>query len=282
MSAMKQVIINADDFGLTSGVNQSILTCHKAGSVTSATLMVNMPAALEAAEIVKAHPELGVGLHFTLTLGQPIRSHDEVPGLVDNQGLFHLRSACEKRLFLGRIKAHEVQRELLAQFDRFLSFGLMPTHLDSHQHIHLFPVVFDVIAEFCVNKGLPLRIPWVSENVGTLPLKKRMRRQILKRMLQRNWRRWGNELKANRGFISIFDFGKDPGEVTPDDYLHFLSAAGDGPIELMVHPAHVDAELEKHVIIKEVNQAEQKILSDPSFPIILEESGYSLVTYASI
>lgn len=82
-SVSKQLIINADDFGLTSGVNQAVMDCSQQGSVSSATLMVNTAASEEAASLARSNPNLGLGLHFNLTLGRPVSTPVKVPSLVD-------------------------------------------------------------------------------------------------------------------------------------------------------------------------------------------------------
>ncbi len=215
-----QLIVNADDFGLTSGVNQGIIDCHLAGAVTSTTLMVTMPAAEAAASLAKAHPALGVGLHFNLTLGAPLSSISDVPSLVGRQGQFHRRPVAEKLAMAGRFKPAEIEIELLAQFRRFEAFGLAPTHIDSHQHIHIFPAVFDVVAGLCAERTLPLRMPWVSWQQGGA--RRFFRAWILGRLVKRNVARWSGRVKMNAGFGSVFDRVSLPEQVTLGTYRQIL------------------------------------------------------------
>lgn len=275
----KQLIITADDFGLSTGTNEAIIACHRAGSVTSTTLMVNMPAAKEAAALAKANPELGVGLHFTLTLGRPACSPEDVPTLVDENGCFRPRRATEQRAFSGRLRTADIRRELHGQLERFRSFGLEPTHVDSHQHIHLFPAVFNVLAEFCVEQSLPLRIPWVWQPSIKISLKRRLRMWVLKRLIQRNMQGWGAQLKVNHSLASVFDLGVAPEQIDIDSYRTILQACHESPLELMVHPARIDAEHSAMTRISAVSAAEYKVLSAGQLGPLTTELGYELTHF---
>jgi predicted glycoside hydrolase/deacetylase ChbG (UPF0249 family) len=126
------VIFNADDFGYSRGINRGIVEAHDAGVVTAATLVVNGPAAEEAAQLARARPGLSVGLHVNFT--------NEAQRLVDLED----RDAC--------------RAELRAQYARFLDLvGHQPTHLDSHQHVHRHPMRRGLFEELADEQGLPLR-----------------------------------------------------------------------------------------------------------------------------
>ena len=127
------MIANADDFGASRGINRAILELHRLGTITSASLMIDMPAAAEAAVMAAAAPTLGVGLHVTLT------SEDTTP-LID----FDDRNRCAT--------------EMEAQFGRFeRALGRPPTHIDSHQNVHRDPRLSPLFVAFARHHGLPLR-----------------------------------------------------------------------------------------------------------------------------
>jgi predicted glycoside hydrolase/deacetylase ChbG (UPF0249 family) len=273
-----QLIVNADDFGLSSGVNRGVIDCHQAGSVTSTTLMVTMPAVEEAVELAKAHPSLGVGLHFNLTLGDPLSPLNDVPSLVNRQGQFYRRPMAEKRAMVGLFKPAEVAQELLAQFNCFMAFGLTPTHIDSHQHIHVFPIVFDVLAKFCANHDLPLRVPWVARQYRK-GLRRHFRAWILARLLKHNKARWSGGVKLNSGFGSVFDLISDPGEIALETYKQILRTNNAGPFELMVHPAYIDKELAGLTRITAYSERERAVLSDRRFAETAAALGWKLVSY---
>ena len=144
---MKRLIINADDFGLLPEVNEGIVTCFAAGSLSSTTLMVNGGAVEEAAALVQDMPGLKVGLHFTLTCGRPVSDASAVPSLVEGDGRFFSRSLFERRMVLDTIRSSDVEREFQAQVRAFEALGLRMSHVDSHQHVHLFPLVLALLLQ---------------------------------------------------------------------------------------------------------------------------------------
>ena len=276
-----KLIINADDFGLTSGVNRGILDCFLAGSVTSTTLMVNTPATLEAVALAKAHPALGVGLHFNLTLGRPLCPPGDVPTLLDGAGEFPGRAACERNLLLAKVKVSEIEREFHAQLDRFTSFGIPLTHIDSHQHMHLFPRIFDIVASYCAKHDIPLRLPWVWQGQGgDIPLKKKIRALLLRLLVRRNTWRWQGRIRTNQSFASIFDLGLLPKEICVGSYLRMVEGQR-SPLEIMVHPAQVDEDLKSLTRITDISAAEYAVLSQSCIADELRCKGLILAHYGT-
>ncbi|MDT8441716.1 MAG: ChbG/HpnK family deacetylase [Desulfuromonadales bacterium] len=278
----KKLIINADDFGLSPGTNQAILASYKAGAVSSTTLMVNMPAVAEAALLAHDHPKLGVGLHFNLTCGRPVAERTEVSSLIGPDETFLPRGAAEKAAVAGRFKPQHLRRELEAQWQRLLDLGVVPTHIDSHQHIHVFPPIFDVVAAFCRQYDIPLRIPWVWRPSVGLPLKRRLRSWMLSWMLRRNTNRWQGQLRCNAAFASIFDLQIAVSEIRLENYLDILKVEHPEPLELMVHPAIVDAGHLQLTGISETSNADYRILANEPFAAALDRLGYQLVSYAEL
>ena len=140
---MGRLIVNADDFGLTSGVNRAIAELHNAGVVTSASLMARAAATEEAIELARSMPTLGVGCHIVLVDGEPVLPAHQIPTLVDRKtGGFP--SSLDKflaKLFTGRIRAAEIEAEAAAQVGLLQQRGLRLTHVDSHMHTHVFSAV---------------------------------------------------------------------------------------------------------------------------------------------
>lgn len=149
---MRCVIINADDFGLSEGVNRGIEEVYRAGSLSSATLMVNMPGFEDAVRTAYALPGLGVGLHFNVTYGKPLSDPRLVPSLVKPDGAFRDIKTQWHR------DEREIEHELAAQWERFIATGLRPTHLDSHHHMHqIDPSVYRAMAALAVSERIPMR-----------------------------------------------------------------------------------------------------------------------------
>jgi hopanoid biosynthesis associated protein HpnK len=143
---VKTVVINADDFGLCEGVNKGIVKAHTEGVLTSATIMANMPTASEAVEIAKNLPSLGVGVHLNITDGKPLSKEPCVKYLLDSQGEFR-RSAGKLALIsiVSSTTRKAIEAEFSAQIQWAINNGIQPTHLDSHKHIHSFPVIFSIV-----------------------------------------------------------------------------------------------------------------------------------------
>ena len=149
---MKKLIINADDFGYSRGINFGIVDAHQFGILTSTTFMTNMPGADHAAELANQNPELGVGVHLVLTCGRPLV--DTHKTIVDSNGNFR-KVDFYKGAFT--IDYEEVYQEWKAQIERFLSYGLQPTHLDSHHHTNSFGDIPNVFLTLAKEYDLPVR-----------------------------------------------------------------------------------------------------------------------------
>jgi len=152
-----KLIINADDFGLTRDTNRAIKELVKYKTVSSTTVMVNMPYAIEIKDFVK-FDHLGIGLHFNLTEGSPITPCHQVKSLVNNLGSFYPYLVFRKRLKKGLIDKQEIQIELDNQFQLLESFVLNRiTHIDSHQSIHRLGVLYPLIHDFAIEKKIGIR-----------------------------------------------------------------------------------------------------------------------------
>ncbi len=146
------VIVNADDFGLTDGVCTGIAQAIHAGGVTATTAMVCAPGAI--AHLTRWAPRIPgrIGAHLQLTSGKPVLEPGLVPSLVDANGMF---PASRKQL--GELKTEEVLAEWQAQIEVLLRVGIEPTHLDSHHHIHSVPAAFAAFVKIAGRCGIPAR-----------------------------------------------------------------------------------------------------------------------------
>ena len=144
---MKQLIVNADDFGLHPLINAGIIKGHQEGFITSTSLMPSAPCWQEAVRLAKDNPRLGIGVHLTLVGGVPsVLPKEKVSSLLDDDGLFLPDYvAFAKRYYSGAVKKAELEAELRAQFERALSCGVNITHIDSHQHTHVLPGINSLV-----------------------------------------------------------------------------------------------------------------------------------------
>ncbi|WP_108651305.1 ChbG/HpnK family deacetylase [Dongshaea marina] len=149
-----QLILNADDFGLTPGVNRGILRAMHEGVVHSTTLMVNQPATGEAIRHIRQGEVPDVGLHLTLTAGRPLLSPEKIPDLVDTHGYFLSREELFSR---ESMDLNQVYAELRAQYDYTRFYKLELTHLDCHHFAAIFPRLREAFIELANEVQLPVR-----------------------------------------------------------------------------------------------------------------------------
>ena len=235
------VIVNADDFGLCTGVNKAIEDAHKNGILTSATIMANMPSASEAVEIAKRTPSLGVGVHLNLTNGIPLSKHKSVEYIKDDTGNFGLGPyKLALKTLLNRNVRQAVETELAAQIKWVIDQGIKPTHLDSHKHIHAFPPIFPIVCDLAKQFGIRA-IRWTFEpakiGFGFRPVTKKDRhRSAAVRNMARINRRQNSEFFKNNILLGIAHTGK----IDHD----FFRAAALNPLgtvtEIMTHPGYME------------------------------------------
>lgn len=149
------LIVNADDFGYTPGVNAGITRAIACGLVTSVSVLPNQPGTTEALAMLRrgALPGVGVGVHLCLTKGRPLSPPEEIPSLTDKSGNFKGRRA----LLSGELSGEEVAREFFAQVELVRSYGIPLDHLDTHHHIHTHPVVLAALVKVAKSYGLAVR-----------------------------------------------------------------------------------------------------------------------------
>ncbi|QDI09095.1 hopanoid biosynthesis associated protein HpnK [Klebsiella electrica] len=248
------LIVNADDFGLSKGQNYGIIEACKNGLVTSTTALVNGAAITHAAQLSRSVPELGVGMHFVLTLGEPLSA---MPGLTRDGrlGKWIWQMAEEDNLPLDEI-AHELE----CQYRRFIAlFGCEPTHIDSHHHVHMIAGIYPIVAAFAREKGVALRID---------------------RQLAQRDKLAQDTARSSDGFTSEF-YGEAISEAL---FLHTLDASiqrGESSLEVMCHPAFVDNTLMGSAYCYP-RLAELDVLTSASLKYAVAERGYRLGTYRDV
>jgi predicted glycoside hydrolase/deacetylase ChbG (UPF0249 family) len=249
---MKRLIVNADDFGRTDGINRGIVDTHLRGIVSSATAMVNYATASDAARMARDCPRLGVGLHFALTGGTPTLAASEVPSLVDEHGRLPAKPEG-----LTRARADEVLAEGRAQLARFTElFGRKPTHIDSHHHSHRLPVVFGALVHMAKDAGLPVRC-------ASVEMRDELRRQ---------------GLVTTDAFVESFY----EEAATLPALIEILDALPDGVSEVMCHPAYVDDELRAGSGYAAPRDREREVLTSAAARRALAERGIELITFAEL
>ncbi len=156
-----KLILNADDFGLSPSINKGILECFNEGLISSSTVMMNTPYTEEAIKIIKDNNLKNIGIHLNLTYGKSVLPASEVPSLVDDHGVFHY--VCMLGYYTQYLDA---KKELKAQIEKFLSYGLKPTHLDHHHYFNEIPNILKAYLELAQEYNLPVRA--MDENARNL------------------------------------------------------------------------------------------------------------------
>lgn len=249
---MKRLIVNADDFGRTPGINQGVVSAHDKGIVTSATMMVAYPAAAEAARLAKARPGLGVGLHVAVTGGPPVLPAAQLPSLVGPEGRLPAKPEG-----LERAHPRELLAEARAQLKRFRELmGRLPTHFDSHHHSHAQPAVLEALMTLSWETGRPVRSP-------SPQLREKLRAEAI---------------PTNDDFIdAFFDAG-----ATLENLIAQFGKMGDGTTELMCHPAVVDDELRATSGYVEPRAQELQALTHADARATLQALGIQLVNFEAL
>lgn len=144
----------ADDFGRSSSINRAIAEAHDRGILTAASLMAGGKAFEEAVQIARCRNRLSVGIHVTLCDGRSVLPPSRIPALVGPDRKFGKGPSAAWLQFSRRGLLPQIDAEVQAQFDLLEKAGIQPTHIDSHHHIHMHPLVFEVVCRHASKRGI--------------------------------------------------------------------------------------------------------------------------------
>ncbi|MBS1858108.1 MAG: ChbG/HpnK family deacetylase [Acidobacteria bacterium] len=272
MSARKQLVVNADDFGFTPDVNQGIVDAHRHGILTATTLMANGAAFDDALRLAKDTPTLDIGAHLVLISGESLLTGRPYPLSVPQ-----LVAALAKR----EIRPYE---ELRAQVRRIFDSGIRPTHFDTHKHTHLAPPVLDAVARLAGE----FEVPWVrrpfdfplSAMRGAVPRLKRLTSDalgLMRRRFHRVLTRYGCRTTDHFAGFQI------TGRFRAAELVELLGILPEGSTELMCHPGHCGPALRAaRTRLKESREHELQALVAPQVRAALARHGIQLVNYSGL
>jgi hopanoid biosynthesis associated protein HpnK len=287
---VRRLIINADDFGLTPGVNRAILEGHTHGLITSATLMANAAAFDEAAALAHTHRGLRVGCHTVLIDGFPVAPPAKVRSLLDDDREFHRNLSTFARLAVrGAFDPEDVETEAAAQFRKVKGAGIAPTHFDTHKHAHMFPKVLRPLLSAAKAAGIPaVRNPFA-------PVKPLAYAHLFRR--PRLWTRYA-EVKLLRHYAEQFRRAvADAGLATTDGTFGILVTGAlderlfdaiigcipEGTWEFVCHPGYVDPALSGvRTRLRTSREAELRVLTSPRAREIIANRGIELISFADL
>jgi hopanoid biosynthesis associated protein HpnK len=290
---VRRLIVNADDFGFTAGVNRAIVEAHSHGIVTSSTLMANGRAFEDAVHLAKTVPRMSVGCHVVLIDGEPVSDLKLLPSLTSARSVparFRdgLKSFAAQAL-AGRLDADEIEAEVRAQIRKLQSAGIRVSHVDTHKHTHLFPGVLRPLlraARACgvhaVRNPLGPRQPLKSSELLTRPSL---------------WIRYAEARVLCSLAAKFRDAASREGMATPDGTLGIVVTGAlderlfraiadiipEGTWEFVCHPGYNDDDLKSaKTRLRESREIELRVLTMPEAQQLLLDQGIELISYREL
>jgi len=292
---VRRLIVNADDFGLTAGINRGIAEAQQRGIVTSATLMANSRAFDEAAGLARSlaggNPHFSVGCHVVLLDGEPVLPAERVGSLLQPgaQNGSHFRVKLNDFVvasFLGKLQSDEIEAEAAAQIQRLRAAGVEPSHFDTHKHAHMFPAVLRPLLRAARARNVPaVRNPFGQ--VWPLPLGDVLRRrQLWKRFAQLNVLRnfaakfrtevEAHGLRTTDGSVAVIATGTLDLKL----FAKIVDNVPEGTWEFVCHPGYNDADLDGiRTRLRQSRVQELELLTSPEAKDILRQRGVELISY---
>ncbi len=282
---MRRLIVNADDFGLTLGVDRGIVEAHGQGIVTSATVMTNAAAFDDAIQRAKSAPRLSTGCHVVLVDGLPVLDGKQIPTLTSGAAahFYPSLSSFALRAVGGRIHPDEIEAEATAQIRKLQATGIVVSHFDTHKHTHIFPQVLQPLLRAARACGVTA----VRNPFGPLHLSIVAKRPSL-------WKRHAKVTFLNRLGKSFRRSVSSAGLLTPDGTLGIVATGAldlglfesivdslpEGTWELVCHPGYNDAELARvRTRLRESRELELRVLTSADAREMLVRRGVQLISY---
>lgn len=290
---MRRLIINADDFGYTAGVNRAIVEAHTRGIVTSSTLMANGPAFADAVQKSKTVPQLNVGCHIVLIDGTPVLAAEQIPSLTaTREPVPRFRNGLKSfaiRAVAGQLRSIEIEAEVSAQIQKLQSAGIHVSHVDTHKHAHLFPAVLRPLLRAARECGVhAVRNPFGPRK----PLKSG---ELLAR--PNLWTRYA-EVRIFRMLTNKFrDTVRREGMAAPDGTLGvevtgtldenlfrcIAEIIPEGTWEFVCHPGYNDDDLKAaKTRLRDSRETELRVLTMPKSREILARHEIELISYRDL
>lgn len=280
-----ELIVNGDDFGASQEVNEAIIRAHQEGVLTSCSLLVTGEAFAQAVQLARENKRLSVGIHLVTVKGQAVLPPAKIPLLVDGDGRFaeNPTKAGLQYHFTGVARC-QLKAELRAQFEKFLQTGLTMSHIDSHLHMHVHPVIFRTAKELGQEFGvMAMRVPrddfgFICRNNQYLAVKCAVPATIFRLLCSTM-----EKTLRNAGFVfpqRVYGHFHS-GAITEDVVLSMLHAMRRRSNELYFHPAIYPS---GRALAAEQLQCRREfdILISPRVKTRLAELGIHLTTYSTL
>jgi predicted glycoside hydrolase/deacetylase ChbG (UPF0249 family) len=283
---VRRLIINADDFGLTAGVNRAIVEAHSHGIVTSTTLMANVPGFDDAVRQAVLCPKMGVGCHVVLVDGSPLLGGSRASTLIDAHRTKGTRfreslGRFAANVLLGRLDADEIEAEATAQIRKLQSAGIAVSHFDTHKHTHMLPAVLRPLlraAKACgINAVRNPFTPCLPIRMAPSAWKRCLEVRVLHR-LAGAFRRTigGHDMLTPDGTFGV----AATGTLSLALFQRIVEHIPEGTWEFVCHPGYHDGELDQiRTRLRESRATELKILTSAPAREALARRGVELISY---
>jgi predicted glycoside hydrolase/deacetylase ChbG (UPF0249 family) len=284
----KRLIVNADDLGMSRGITDGILIAHRYGILTSASLMVNMPASEYAIERLASAPRLGIGIHLNICQGAPVLPAHAVPSLVTPVGEFLPPHEMIRRLWRWQVDLEELENEFRAQIRWAKIRGVDITHADSHHHMHIYPAALLPFARALAAEGVfharaSRCVQWADKSVLGGPheggFARRLFVQGYRAALQSTAFR---KLHSPDRRISFLSRGRRNPRELERAWRKTLDRFRRGTYELACHPGLAEPGFSETDTIARQREYEFRWLTDHEFRAAIERNGIQLITYREL
>jgi len=281
----KSLIVNADGFGFTRGINRGIEEAVARGIVTSISVNANFDPIAELPAFVRAFPHISVGVHLNPVVGRPLADPRSVPTLVDGDGYFHYQGFTD-RLLHRRMNLDELAYELSLQIERVREMGVRISHLDSHQNQHLYPAFFPIFMDLLKRHGIACmrtHVHFIPADSPRLQLDRRLiyLRQparlpvhLFTRYMMWRARRQG-AIMADR----LLTTARSGHKAELPRWLQLLRNVPEGWSEVYCHPAYPDDELRRWATYVEPRRREIDVLTSRETRDEIERRGIELKSF---
>src|SRR5256886_3900217 len=283
---MRRLIVNADDFGLTNGINSAILKAHFEGIVTSATLMANGSAFDQAVSLTASAPSLSIGCHVMLVDGSSLLQPARVATLLagrDSTSFCRSAGALAWRAIARRIDPAQIELEAVAQIRKLQSAGISVTLIDTHKHVHILPQVLRPLLR-------------AAQTCGVRKIRNPFGRMLLAGLLRYAslWKRWIEFRTLQTLARSFRETVMNAGMITADGTIGIVATGAldeklfralienlpDGTWEFVCHPGYNDPELQSlRTRLRKSREQELEILTAPTTRELLQRNSIELISY---
>ncbi|MFH0763553.1 MAG: ChbG/HpnK family deacetylase [Candidatus Omnitrophota bacterium] len=278
---MKQLIVSADDFGLTKSMSEGAVKAYRDGIVTSLNLLPAGSAFEESLYLLKDIKLNEIGAHLSLTETSPVTDPARITSLVTKEGNFHANyPPFFINLFTGKIKTDDIYLELRSQLDRLKRTNLPIVSLNSHEHIHMMPFLLKIFIELAGEYNIPfIRYPHGDRLVSPFSLKKLFKAIVLSYFGKRI-----EGMVRESGIYAADNFlgHLDSGNLNEGVLIRLLDNLREGTTELVCHPGFLSPQILDRYTFHLDCESELSALTSRRVKRVIEDRGIRLVTYGEI